>query len=298
MRFGTVPILWANDDVPDLSANPPYQEILKAIQQSGFEATELGSSYPRDPEVLRNELAAHGLTLSGAYYCPGLTEPEKVTQALAEVDDFLDFLQAAGCSYLVAAEPIEPRRSAIAGRVHEVGGVQLSDSQWETLSNGLNEVGVRCQKRGLQLVFHNHAGTWVETPLELKRLLNQTDSALVGLCLDTGHYTFGGGNAVEAVDQYHRRLRYVHFKDLDAKVKAAVTAGGHNFMEALRRRVFPELGKGCVDLAGVAERLLAHGYDGWVVAEQDTTNLEPCDAAKANRAALDGLFAGGAAPRG
>jgi inosose dehydratase len=290
MRFGTVPILWANDDVPELSANPPYQEILGAIQRAGFEATELGSSYPRDPEVLKRELAAHGLTLSGAYYCPGLAEPEQVAAALAEVDGFLDFLQAAGCQYLVAAEPLVKQRSAIAGRVHEVGGVQLSDAQWETLSGALNELGARCQQRGLQLVFHNHAGTWVETPLELKRLMNQTDPALVGLCLDTGHYTFGGGNAVEAVDQYWRRLRYVHLKDLDPKAKAAVTSGGHNFLEALRRRVFPELGKGCVDLAGVAERLAAHGYDGWVVAEQDTTNLEPCDAAKANRATLDRLF--------
>jgi inosose dehydratase len=290
LKFGTVPILWANDDVPELSPRPPYQEILAAIANAGFAATELGSSYPRDPAVLKAALAEHGLSLSGAYYCPGLTDPAGVTAALAEVDAFLDFLQAAGASYLIAAEPIEKRRSAIAGRVHEVGGVQLSDAQWETMAGALNEVGARCNQRGLSLVFHNHAGTWVETPLELKRLMNQTDPALVGLCLDTGHYTFGGGNAVEAVDQYWRRLRYVHLKDLDPKVKAEVTGGGHTFAEALRRRVFPELGNGCVDLVGVAERLRAHEYDGWIVAEQDTSNLDPGDAARHNHGKLKELF--------
>lgn len=290
MHFGTVPILWNNDDVPELTPAVPYEQVLDEIAQAGFTGTELGTNYPREPEVLKAALAARGLTLSAAYYCPGLTEPESVAAAFATVDTWLDFLAAAGCTTVVVAEPVIKQRSAIAGRVHAVGGASLGDTQWQTLGAALNELGERCLVRGLQLVFHNHAGTWVETPTELKKLLNTTDSRLVGLCLDTGHYTFGGGNAVEAIESYRNRLRYVHLKDLDPKVKDAVVSGGLDFLEALRRRVFPELGEGSVDLAGVARRLQEDGYDGWVVAEQDTTHLAPLVAAKANRAALESLF--------
>jgi inosose dehydratase len=291
IRFGTVPILWNNDDVPDLTPAVPYETVLDEIADAGFVGTELGSNYPREAPVLKAALDARGLTLSGAYYCPGLTDPTQVEAAFGEVDGFLDFLQAVGCQTLIVAEPVVPIRSKVAGRVGVGSAASLSDAQWETLADALNELGLRCATRGLQLAFHNHAGTYVETPLEVKRLMNLTDSKLVGLCLDTGHYTFGGGDALEAVDTYMFRLRYLHLKDLDAAVKSAVTSQGQTFMDALHKRVFTELGNGCVDVRAIADKLQAAGWDGWVVAEQDTSFQAPLVSAKANRAALDSLFA-------
>lgn len=296
IRFGTVPILWNNDDVPDLTPAVPYETVLDEIAAAGFAGTELGSNYPRDAQTLRPALDARNLTLSGAYYCPGLTDPTHVEAAFGEVDEFLDFLSAVGCQTLIVAEPVVPIRSKVAGRVAVGAAASLSDTQWQTLADALNELGLRCHQRGLQLAFHNHAGTYVETPLEVKRLMNLTDSQLVGLCLDTGHYTFGGGDAAEAVDTYMFRLRYLHLKDLDPAVKSAVTSQGLTFIDALRKRVFPELGQGCVDVRAIAEKLHAAGWEGWVIAEQDTTFQAPLSSAKANRAALESLFAAPVAP--
>jgi len=70
------------------------------------------------------------------------------------------------------------------------------------------ETGVRC-------VFHHHCAGFVETPSEVDRLLALTDPELVGLCFDTGHYTFSGGDAVEAARKYAQRIWHVHFKDHD-----------------------------------------------------------------------------------
>ena len=42
-------------------------------------------------------------------------------------------------------------------------------------------------------MFHHHAGGYVETPDEVRYLLEETDPDLIGLVLDTGHYAFGGG---------------------------------------------------------------------------------------------------------
>lgn len=290
LHFGTVPILWNNDDVPELTPAVPYERVLDEIAEAGFTGTELGSNYPKDATALKSALQARGLTLSGAYYCPGLTDAAGVQDALNSVDTFLDFLRDVGASALIVAEPVIKARAAVAGRVNEVGGPLLDDEQWQTLADALNQLGARCAARGLALAFHNHAGTWVETPREVMRLMSMTDPRLVGLCLDTGHYTFGGGDAAEAVERYFLRLRYLHLKDLDPKVLDEVKASRLDFLEALRRRVFTELGTGCVDAKAIAAKLTAENWDGWVVAEQDTTHQAPLVSAKANRAALEKLF--------
>jgi len=38
-----------------------------------------------------------------------------------------------------------------------------------------------------------------------------TDPEVLGLCFDTGHYSFGGGNAVEGVRRHADRIWHVHF---------------------------------------------------------------------------------------
>jgi inosose dehydratase len=47
------------------------------------------------------------------------------------------------------------------------------------------------RSRGLEPSFHHHAGSYVEAPWEIERLLELTD---VGLLLDTGHLAVGGGD--------------------------------------------------------------------------------------------------------
>jgi inosose dehydratase len=290
LRYGTVPILWNNDDVPELTPHVPAERVLDEIKATGFVGTELGSNYPQDAMTLKSALDSRALALSGAYYCPGLADEASAEAALAVVDDWLDFLEAVGCSAVIAAEPVVKERSAIAGRVNEVGTPVYTESQWQTLARSLNELGRRCQERGMTLAFHNHAGTYVETPTEVKRLLNLTDPKYVSLCLDTGHYTYGGGDAAEAAETYINRLAYLHLKDLDATVKAECVRTQQSFMEALRRRVFAELGKGSVDVRRIARMLTERGWSGWVVSEQDTTWNPPLQTAKAHYAALTELF--------
>jgi inosose dehydratase len=290
IRFGTVPMLWNNEDVPDVTGAVHFEQVLDEIAQAGYEGTELGASYPRNPDLLKAALSARNLTLSAAYYCPGLTDPQEAEAALDQVDGFLDFLAAVGAQTLVVAEPLSKARAAVAGRVRMGDAPTLSDDNWQTLADSLNQLGARCAARGMNLAFHNHVGTYIETANELKKLLNLTDPRLVGLCLDTGHYAYAGGNPLEVLETYLLRLRLVHLKDLDARVLGGVIAQRLNFTEALRRRVFTELGKGSVPVAQIANFLQAQGWSGWVVADQDTSFLTPLEAAKANRQALDRYF--------
>ena len=54
--------------------------------------------------------------------------------------------------------------------------------------------------------------------LLIHKLLQYTDNQLLGLCLDTGHYCYGGGNPIEALMHYRDRIWHIHLKDFDFKI--------------------------------------------------------------------------------
>jgi inosose dehydratase len=110
----------------------------------------------------------------------------------------------------------------------------------------------------------------VETPWEIESLLAVTDPDLLGLCFDTGHYRFGGGeNPAEAFRKYRERIWYVHFKDCSPSVRRDSREKGWDYFESLKHGIFCELGKGDVNFAAVTEELRATQYQGWIVVEQD-----------------------------
>lgn len=144
---------------------------------------------------------------------------------------------------------------------------------------------------GMTVAFHNHVGTYVETPAETARLLDVTDPALVGWCLDIGHLAFGGGNAIDLLPRYAERVQHVHVKDVSAEVLAQAKAGAWSFGRALAQFIFPPLGEGIARIPDVVSALRAVGYDGWYVIEQDTAP-DPTATAAANRTYLEALLAG------
>jgi inosose dehydratase len=165
-------------------------------------------------------------------------------------------------------------RMAIAGRADAVRD-GLTDTQWEHAAAIVTRVAQACRELGLSVSFHHHAGTYIETPAEIARLLASTDADLLGLCLDTGHYFYGGGHPLEAVQQYGARIWHLHLKDVQPAVLDAVRQEGVDFLEAVRRGVFCELGQGTIPFPQIIQGLQACGYDGWAIVEQDTAVSQP-----------------------
>ena len=140
----------------------------------------------------------------------------------------------------------------------------------------------------MRTVFHHHCAGYVETPAEIEKLLSLTDPELLGLCFDTGHYAFGGGDPLAAVRKFGSRIWHFHFKDHCPKVAAQACGNNWDYFKSVQAGIFCEIGQGDVDFPAVVSALKQAGYNGWGVVEQDVLPGmgTPKESAARNRAYL------------
>jgi inosose dehydratase len=247
-----------------------YGKVLDEITEAGYVGTELGpyGYLPTEPNKLKSELSARGLELVASFVPIPLAHPDRHEAAFKEAMTVAKLLAQAGARLIVLADEMSEARMAVSGRVDETRD-GMSKTQWDSAAKILQRTAEACRELGLSAVFHHHAGTFIETPEEIARLCESTDPNLLGLCLDTGHYFFGGGDPVDAVRLYGERIRHLHLKDVQLPVLEAARRDGVGFLEAVRRGVFCELGEGAVDLKKVIGGMSDGGYSEWAIVEQD-----------------------------
>lgn len=285
-RIGVVPIVWNNVDVEDLAAEVTVATVLDAIARLGYSGCQFGRGFPEGSE-LRAALAGRGLRLSEVYAELPCTADGLARDALDIGRARLAILHGAGGDVLVPALRVGGGRSEWVARAGEPGAPRLSDGAWRDLAAAVDALGREAASLGHRLAWHGHAGTYIETPDELERLMALTDPDVVGLCLDVGHYTVGGGDPVEAIRRFGERLIHIHLKDVDPEVLGSLRLGElTDFAAAIRSRLFTELGAGLLDLRGVLRALAERDYDGWMMVEQDSTWLLPSEAAAVGRRVL------------
>lgn len=120
--------------------------------------------------------------------------------------------------------------------------------------------------------------------------MRRTEPALVGLCFDTGHYQFGGGDPLEGLRQFKDRIWHVHFKDCAPEVHDISRRSEWDYFESLKHGIFCELGRGGVDFPAIVTELERWSYPGWIVVEQDVLPGmgSPKECARRNREFLKG----------
>jgi inosose dehydratase len=150
----------------------------------------------------------------------------------------------------------------------------LDDGQWARLVAGLDEVAGIAAAHGLQLAVHPHWGTLLERADAIERLL---DASAAGWCLDTGHLLLAGIDPADFAAVHGGRIVHAHLKDVDAAVAARLREGELTLVEATRAGLFRPLGTGDARIEETLHALARHGYERWLVLEQDTavTGHEP-----------------------
>ena len=89
----------------------------------------------------------------------------------------------------------------------------------------------RARLRG---VLPPHAGSYIESPREVDALLEQMDTSLLGLCFDTGHSAFGGGEPLALLRHARELVNHVHLKDVDLALLARLKQEGKGLEEIWR----------------------------------------------------------------
>jgi inosose dehydratase len=251
-----------------------YVRVLNEIAVTGYAGTELGDwgFMPTDPAHLTQELKSRGLKLLASWVSVRLHDASQHEASAADAVRTAKLLAQVGGrdNFIVLGNDpyADPLRTKHAGRITPEMG--MSEAQWDVFANGANLVARRVMdESGLRTVFHHHIGTWVETPAETRRLMSMTDAAILGLCFDTGHWKFAGGDPVSGVHEFADRIWHVHFKDHEPNVARQSREQEWDGPTSVGHGVFCELGKGDVDFAAVRDALNQIGYSGWIVVEQD-----------------------------
>jgi inosose dehydratase len=276
MRVASAPVSFGVDEIMlDDAWMPEPDEMLDWMVDIGFEGTELGMpGFLGDAAAVHERLASRRLELVGSFLPQHFSRAERADEDRLWLRDQLRLVMAgapAGSKpFAILSDQFdEPDRRAFSGRIQEHPETWLSAARFDTLIDNLHRAAELCRAEGLEPVLHPHAGTYVETADEIARVMDRIDPSLIGLCLDTGHFRFGGADPAKAADDYHELIRHVHIKDCRTSVMDDVKREGKGLEEALRRGVFCPLGEGDAGIDAVIAALRAHAFSGWLVVEQD-----------------------------
>ena len=272
-KFASAPNSWGVLDYPSPSWEQSYQKMLDEMVFAGYTGTELGpyGFLPTDAKVLQTELSQRKLKLLGSFVPVVLSDPASTKIVVDRIRIVGGLLAALGAPFLVLADVQSEARDRIAGRVPRDGSEGLSSQQWKQVAKVVAEAAQVAQEFGLDLVFHPHTSTYVETPEETEQFFDATSASNIGLCLDTGHCAYAGGDPAVEAEKFRELLRFVHIKDVDDKVMAEVRRKQMNFAQAIAANAFTIIGQGSVDFPAFFAVLNKNNYSGWMVVEQDVT---------------------------
>ncbi len=269
VKIGINPISWMNDDLPSLGGETPLETALSEGAEIGYRGFELGNKFPKEPAALRAVLGKYNLECISGWYSGRLAHAGRtVEQEIEAVGPHLRLLAENGATVMVYGEVAD----AIQGEAQPLYKRPrfTSAAQWQAYADKMTAFAGYTLQHGVRLSYHHHMGAYVESPADVDQLMALTGPEL-GLLFDSGHMTFGGGDAVAVLKKHIGRVSHVHCKDVRPAVTKMARNANWTFLQSVMNGAFSVPGDGCIDFAGVLQLLYQHDYQGWLVveAEQD-----------------------------
>jgi inosose dehydratase len=244
------------------------EQAIKDVGSLGFHGYESFGNvleYWDKQGGLKRLLDAANVPLRSAYCPVNLTDPTKRKDEIDKLVRWGRLIQAAGGSVAVLG-PNNVDRPTYLFAEHKTHIVEA-----------LNEMGKALADIGVVGALHQHTGTCVETRDETYAVMEAVDTRVVKFGPDVGQLQKGGSDPLKVVKDFLPAVRHVHKKDFD---------GGPHYLG------YCPLGKGKVDLAGLAALLESSGNDLMIMCELDPSPgqpLAPLEAARLNKAAMAAL---------
>jgi inosose dehydratase len=273
LHLGTAPDSWGVWNPTGDPLQLPWQRYLDEAQQAGYRYSELGpfGYLPTDAAVVRDAYAAHGLTLTGGTVEAALQHGREALEAAKRACDAeMAVIGPNGARHLVILpEPFTDFDGNL------TASPSLTPEEWASLTDGMSELGrYVADRHDAVLVFHSHADSHVGTQAEIERFLDDTDPAVVQLCLDTGHVAYCGADNLKIIRDHPDRVQYVHLKQVNPAIRARVREQNLAFAPAVRMGAMIEPPLGEPDMPSLLAALAALDRDLFCIVEQD---MYPCD---------------------
>ena len=267
IEIGINPLTWTNDDMPSLGRETPLEVCLKEGREAGYTGFELGNKFPRKEGLLTPILNNFNLKLVSGWYS-GFLLDRSVEEEIESAKGHVELLKSMECNVFIFCELTNCVHGKIKTPVRH--RVPFQKNRWTEYGKKLSEFSSFLKKQGLQLVYHHHMGTLIQSEEEIDELMQNT-SEDVGLLFDTGHAYFAGANLSRILMSWQHRIHHVHCKDIRKDVLAYVENKNLSFLDAVLKGVFTVPGDGCIDYEKVFNQLKEANYKGWLVveAEQD-----------------------------
>jgi inosose dehydratase len=265
----------------------PSEQILAEIAQAGYDGAPVNLRPGVTVGQIRAQFDRAELLPAPGYLSlggPGQSEP--VTEQLKEqASRMAAASRELDLTELYVASTFPAERWSRAAQV--TGENATSTEELKRLGTLLSELGRITQREGVNLCFHNHVGSTVETRDEIDRLFAQVDRGVVFQGADIGHLAWAGADVVQFTKDYASSIKTLHLKDINPKVRATGIAEHWDYLTFNRSGIFAELGEGMVDFPAIFVVLRGVGFKGWIVVETDvTTKATPLASATISRGYL------------
>lgn len=273
VQLGINPLTWTNDDLPSLGGETPLETCLSEGKLAGFAGFELGHKFPNKANKLKPILDGHNLQLVSGWFSGQLLE-RSVREEIIAIKDHLTLLKDMGCKVMVYCEITD----CVHGQQETAVTLRkpFPAQRWDEYAEKINALAKYTLSQGVQLAYHHHMGTVIQTEAEIDELMQRTDPAL-GLLLDSGHLYFSGADPVAVAKRWSARINHVHCKDIRKDVLTNAQNANLSFLNSVLNGVFTVPGEGCIDYKAIFTVLNEANYQGWLVveAEQDPVVAHP-----------------------
>ena len=248
MKISVSTICWMHGD---------RRTALQKAAHAGFEAVEMIIMAPEiagfhnhslrtvTVETLKNEYKEFNLKCSGLHI-GGLPTDGRLDGALEYAHNAIDAAAELGANLLV------------------MGGPDRASEPFRPYIEAVESLIPHLEKKSVRIALENHHYNWVQFIQDYDFIFDFIKSPLVGMTLDTGHFTAAGVDPEEVAKKFASRVFNVHVKD-------------HIGAKSV------EMGMGVTNNRGCVIALREAGYDGYLTQEIEI------DRELADAAAADGL---------
>ncbi|MDI2113173.1 sugar phosphate isomerase/epimerase family protein [Commensalibacter nepenthis] len=276
----TAPCCWGVDD-PKNPYLPPWLRVLKEASLAGYKGLELGpyGYLPLDVPLISNVLNQYDLFIIAGTIFSDLVSVSNRQSLLFQTDNICHLLsqlpqpnrysnQHYPTPYLTIMDWGHDVRDYAAG--HSDRAPRLSPDEWKEMTETITLIAKHAfDIYGIRTVIHPHAGGYIEFSDEIEQIVQDIDSQIAGLCIDTGHTYYAGMDPVKTLLHYQDRIDYIHFKDINISVFNDVMQEKIRFFDACAKGVMCPIGKGILDYPSIYTTLKQIKYEGFITIEQE-----------------------------